>query len=270
MLRHMLAISAVFDVGKHAKLDELPLIFRVFDPETAPYLKNGASGFQAWVDLTSFLLKSNLCTLQDRDSRGWSCLHYFFRRAYGYLSGTVEDVVWKKVLVYALKAGASPYAADSKLQSVSDAAYVSRRSVSKMSRSQANFLGDLWDSVLAFCGYDISGFQDGFPGRNFGWTSYSRTVFESLWEDQQLLCPELYRQGKSINWDEVRGRRRSPPRRLSRKGPWREPDYRPPAEVASRRLSPSDTRPRQLTLPDFISSYGSIGSVYKLDEDGTT
>ncbi|KAK3695846.1 hypothetical protein B0T22DRAFT_438783 [Podospora appendiculata] len=65
--------------------------------------------------------------------------------------------------------------------SPSDIAYAN---VKRMS-----YAGDLWDSVLATCGYDVKQFRAAHPRKAHYIEGYKRGHFEHLWDGIEHLCP---------------------------------------------------------------------------------
>ncbi|SCO42964.1 uncharacterized protein FFMR_07124 [Fusarium fujikuroi] len=57
------------------------------------------------------------------------------------------------------------------------------------SMSQSSLMGDLWDTVLDICGYDISKFRRNHPRRASYKNGYSRKIFEELWHGREERCP---------------------------------------------------------------------------------
>ncbi|CZR37767.1 uncharacterized protein FPRO_07042 [Fusarium proliferatum ET1] len=50
-------------------------------------------------------------------------------------------------------------------------------------------MGDLWDSVLDICGYDVSKFRRNYPRKASYKNGYSREIFEELWRGSEDRCP---------------------------------------------------------------------------------
>ncbi|CVK85714.1 uncharacterized protein FMAN_06730 [Fusarium mangiferae] len=55
--------------------------------------------------------------------------------------------------------------------------------------TQSSLMGDLWDTVLDICGYDISKFRRDYPRKASYKNGYSREIFEELWRGREDRCP---------------------------------------------------------------------------------
>ncbi|KAI0542762.1 ankyrin [Xylaria digitata] len=124
-----------------------------------------------------------------RDSRGRSCLHVF-------LSHTTPFSMLPKQLngvVYLLDNGADPYAFDNEGVSVSDVAY-ENRTFFFLKKDTGSMLGDLWDTALHHCGYDIAEFRQRHQRKANYSSYYTRKIFETFWEGKEDKCPY---------WDDV-------------------------------------------------------------------
>lgn len=94
----------------------------------------------------------------------------------------------KAVLTYLVNNRADINWTDNKGRCVSDFAY-SRVFCTPCSESFVPYMGDLWDSVLDDCGYDILPFRRLCPRRARYTGIYTRRVFEQLWEGREHRCP---------------------------------------------------------------------------------
>lgn len=119
------------------------------------------------------------------DTYGRSCLHLVIRGTKG-LNRLEEEFA---ALVLLVRSGADVRAEDDWGRSVSETAYQG------LSVDSGSYPGDLWDSVLAACGYQVSEFRRHYPRTARYTRDYPRRIFEKLWEGRQHLCPY---------WDEDR------------------------------------------------------------------
>ncbi|KAI0840332.1 ankyrin [Hypoxylon sp. FL0890] len=125
-----------------------------------------------------------------RDLEGRTCLHIFIRtlRWYAGLRYYQEDrsLLNFEVLRLLIERGANPRASTPDGLSVSDYAY----RLAGLPRYLRGYTGDLWDSVLHSCGYDIAEFRTKDHRRKARYNFlYSRVVFEKLWRGREHLCP---------------------------------------------------------------------------------
>ncbi|ERF71232.1 hypothetical protein EPUS_08150 [Endocarpon pusillum Z07020] len=118
-----------------------------------------------------------------RDDEGKTCLHICIRLA------ECENVLEEQeCLVLLVQNGADVNACDNNGHSISETAYtVSNHYYYDL--DLGGYRGDLWDSVLLQCGYDINEKRKGFPRRSEYVESYTRQDFESLWRGREELCP---------------------------------------------------------------------------------
>lgn len=113
-----------------------------------------------------------------------SGLHGFFLSHRKSFSRVLEG---RDLLVYLISRGTDPLAADISGTTPSYLAYGSM--CKPCSMTQSSFMGDLWDTVLDICGYDISRFRCNYPRKASYKNGYSREVFEELWRGREERCP---------------------------------------------------------------------------------
>ncbi|KAF5723497.1 hypothetical protein FMUND_1821 [Fusarium mundagurra] len=111
-------------------------------------------------------------------------LHGFFSSERKSFSRVPER---RDLLTYLISKGADPCMADSWGQTPSQLAYGSM--CKPCSMSQSSLMGDLWDTVLDICGYDISIFRRNYPRKASYRNGYSRETFEELWRGREERCP---------------------------------------------------------------------------------
>ncbi|KAI0965926.1 hypothetical protein F4678DRAFT_467066 [Xylaria arbuscula] len=124
------------------------------------------------------------CRLEDRCSIG-TCLHMFFRS----LIHRPSEIGWQKALIRLVDGGANVYAVDDWGKSVSEIAYATLVCAELTNNDLGSYRGDLWDSVLLACNYNIADFR-GMCRRTARYTyNYTRGDFEKLWEGREPSCP---------------------------------------------------------------------------------
>ncbi|KAF5969095.1 hypothetical protein FCOIX_11063 [Fusarium coicis] len=111
-------------------------------------------------------------------------LHGFFSSQRKSFSRVTER---RDLLTYLISRGADPCAADNWGETPSYLAYGSM--CGPCSMSQSSLMGDLWDTVLDICGYDISTFRRNYPRKASYQNGYSREMFEELWRGREERCP---------------------------------------------------------------------------------
>ncbi|KAI0437210.1 hypothetical protein F4803DRAFT_165257 [Xylaria telfairii] len=122
--------------------------------------------------------------IEERDPYGSNCLAVFFRSDLR----PPSRQNWLGALIYTVRQGADVYSADIYGVTVSQIAYA-KRFCQDVEQDFGSYRGDLWDSVLHACGYNILEFRTAYP-RTARYTElYTRRDFESLWKDREHLCP---------------------------------------------------------------------------------
>ncbi|KAF2963833.1 hypothetical protein GQX73_g9743 [Xylaria multiplex] len=116
-----------------------------------------------------------------RNNNGQSCLHICLQNARTYSKGS-HDLIRRQfhAIKLLIESGADVYAVDKFGKSVSESVYADTIS---------GFAGDLWDSVLQSCGYDIAEFRTNYKRSASYDENYSRRDFEVLWEGRKDQCP---------------------------------------------------------------------------------
>jgi hypothetical protein len=145
------------------------------------------SGVRYTVESFSYLL-SRGADIRARDFTGRTCLHEAARYLYGHVGqGTYHLQQVRSALAYLIRHGADIAALDNEGKSVSEVVY-------DMDRCMFSSVGgDLWDLVLADCGYDVAQFRTaGHPRKARYYKHYTRQDFEELWRGQEHLCPYYY------------------------------------------------------------------------------
>lgn len=120
---------------------------------------------------------------RSRYRSGWSCLHLAVHFA-AFWGSNVE----RNAIIYLVRRGADVRAKCDRGTSVTDVA-----NVTKGSMSAGSYIRDLWDAVLAACGYDLHEFPRDYPYRP-RWgsgpgKSYGMSDLQRLWEGKEHLCP---------------------------------------------------------------------------------
>ncbi|MBE3044004.1 ankyrin repeat domain-containing protein [Candidatus Bathyarchaeota archaeon] len=124
-------------------------------------------------------------SVHDRDSDGNTCLHLCV-----WLDDQLdhsEVIGARDGQIYLIQRGADPFAENLYGDSVSQEAYDKLSSVHAPLHIQ-RLSEDVWDCVLANCGYDIDDFRTR-PRRAVYTKHYTRAHFEQLWEGCEHLCP---------------------------------------------------------------------------------
>lgn len=150
---------------------------------------------QAWANSSAedFNPEQERRTLDLLISHGYSLQTYYGRQTglHGFFSGQRNSfsrvLERRNLLTYLISRGTDPCAADSCGRTPSYLAYGARCKPCYMSRS--SLMGDLWDTVLDICGYDISRFRHNYPRKASYKNGYSREIFEELWRGREERCP---------------------------------------------------------------------------------
>ncbi|KAI1351276.1 hypothetical protein F5Y01DRAFT_325417 [Xylaria sp. FL0043] len=122
-----------------------------------------------------------------RNSLGHSCLHICLRYLKPFQESTFISVLLE--VIHLLDNGADPYSCDNEGVSVSEVAYENRCLFSR--EDMGSMLGDLWDSALHSCGYDIAKFRQHHQRRAAYTQLYGRKDFIALWSGKLHECPYL-------------------------------------------------------------------------------
>ncbi|KAM7196354.1 hypothetical protein V8F33_006263 [Rhypophila sp. PSN 637] len=137
------------------------------------------------------ILLNRGANIHARDKSGRTCLAlcvsnltFYYRRS---RSAAEELAETRAVLRSLIRRGADVFALDDLELSVSEAAYYNKY-------EDTSAPGDLWDVVLADCGFDVAWFRMKYGiRRRAGYRrGYTRQVFEDLWKGQEHLCPYYY------------------------------------------------------------------------------
>ncbi|KAF5637789.1 hypothetical protein F52700_4491 [Fusarium sp. NRRL 52700] len=115
---------------------------------------------------------------------GQNGLHGFFSNKTKSFSRVLER---RDLLTYLISRGTNPCAADFMGRTPSYLAYGSM--CKPCSMSQSSLMGDLWDTVLDICGYNISWFRRNYPRKASYKNGYTRAIFEDLWRGREERCP---------------------------------------------------------------------------------
>lgn len=145
------------------------------------------------------ILLDHAGSVHDRDEDGLTCLHRFF-------SGPTQPPAkqdWQASLIYLVRQGADVYAKDNWGMSVSHVAY--SPSCQDFEFETHSYRGDLWDSVLDACGYDLREFRKGYPRTAEYTSSYSYSDFQALWKGREERCPYFYDKHWSSPYDPTSG-----------------------------------------------------------------
>jgi len=132
--------------------------------------------------------------IQATDLEGNSCLHEALKKIHqlgAHQWRTVNDTLNQDILLLLVKHGADVLAKTLTGESVSDAAHFERNSI--YCAPDTSFVRDLWDSVLAISGYDLTDFHKihmkGYSRVGRYCVCYTRSEFENLWKGNEHLCP---------------------------------------------------------------------------------
>ena len=131
----------------------------------------------------SWLFDRGACVL-DVTPYGATCLHITFMselrlRDIDALEKEQDSMVWL------IRRGAKVRARDNFGQSVSHVVY----STASWHRHSGSFRRDLWDSVLAICGYSVCGIRGYFKRVASYSREYTVEHFRRLWAGREGLCP---------------------------------------------------------------------------------
>ncbi len=113
-----------------------------------------------------------------RSSYGQTVLHIILGSGFSVMSP--ED--YHETVILLLERRANPTAVDVDGKSLSYYAYHNRTWPGSMA-------GDIWDSALVRCGYDLWDFRRGYPRRPNHNEGYRRENFEGFWLGHEHLCP---------------------------------------------------------------------------------
>ncbi|KAI5468095.1 hypothetical protein BGZ63DRAFT_372941 [Mariannaea sp. PMI_226] len=136
------------------------------------------------LDCISMLLRRN-ANVHAVDKNGMSCLHRAIFSAQGPYC-LVEEF---KVLALLVKSGANVHHVDKRGVSVSEAAYEKKLSSDHWGNWIGSYWGDIWDAVLAACGYQVSDFRQRHPRTAQYTCTYPRSLFKIIWKEYEDLCP---------------------------------------------------------------------------------
>ncbi|KAK4184267.1 hypothetical protein QBC35DRAFT_441782 [Podospora australis] len=185
-------------------------IYNAYGTLTTPLLAYcgagvGDSGFS--VDGVSLLL-SRGSNISARDDRGRTCLHLCLQnirfgrerppRCTYYMLTHLQEV--KNTLAYLVQHGADVHAIDNWGKMASETAYAPYQgTVDRRFGPGQGVRGDIWDLVLADCGFDIPDFRT----EEWQWKPsfncvYTKEVFKALWQGREHLCP-YYKEAMSYD-----------------------------------------------------------------------
>ncbi|KAJ9602490.1 hypothetical protein H2200_013033 [Cladophialophora chaetospira] len=145
-----------------------------------------ATRSDSWRILNSLLTSG--ANIYARSLNDANCIQVLVRNLFDF-PGADRYLEVQTCLVLLIQAGADVHAFDEKGISIFDIAY---RDCPGLCSA---YLGDIWDSVLSICGYDIREARKGFHRvaayRTFGndCVAYTREKFELLWDGREKLCP---------------------------------------------------------------------------------
>jgi hypothetical protein len=134
-------------------------------------------------DIIAFLLERG-ANVHAVNSYGESCLHIAIMGARG--PYRLEEEFASLALL--VQNGADVHLEDFLGRSVSMVAY-QRASKDNWGREFGSYWADLWDSVLATCGYNVYDSRRDHPRTAIYTNDYPREIFMKLWEGRQHLCP---------------------------------------------------------------------------------
>lgn len=128
----------------------------------------------------------------------WACITLF-----GYFGLSDLDRA-RSALTYLVRRGADVFACDDGGASVTECAYTRDRRSQVFAVFATSARGDVWDVVLADCGFDVASFREDWPRRARYNDVYTREVFEGLWKGREHLCPYYYDE-EQLSTDEESG-----------------------------------------------------------------
>ncbi|KAI0902062.1 ankyrin [Annulohypoxylon nitens] len=176
-------------------------ILLAFDPKLTGHITSFTSYLDEW-NRSPLLLYVSSCealnmkkealrTLFDlgadihsRDEFSNTCLHICFTDHSWSPGADRQDY---EAIKFLIEMGADVRAINVDGKTVSDYAYYTDW---PSERNIGNYTGDLWDSVLQSCGYNIAEFRTEIHRRQACYTDkYKREDFERLWQGREHLCP---------------------------------------------------------------------------------
>lgn len=117
-----------------------------------------------------------------RDEQGDSCLAHFIMSRKTYFRARVDH----DTLKFLIDRGADLHSRGYDGSSVSQLAYLQEY---QPNSALGGYRGDLWDSVLHHCGYNIESFRGNYGRKAWYTEAYTRSHFEELWEGREDCCP---------------------------------------------------------------------------------
>ncbi|KAI8677826.1 Helo-like-N domain-containing protein [Fusarium keratoplasticum] len=185
MLREMFNTSPFVRYGDQADLGTNP----VLDCCRNLFKSHHTAWRQGHLQRLGFLLDQGY-SLHAKWKDGTNCLSQFFltSESQGYLESRGYVQVRREILLFLVNRGADVSSTDNKGRSVSYYAY-NRVFCTPCSETYPAYLGDLWDSVLDECGYNILEFRRLAPRKARYTNIYTRRVFEQLWRGRERRCP---------------------------------------------------------------------------------
>ncbi|KAI1738713.1 ankyrin [Xylaria scruposa] len=133
-------------------------------------------------EMFSFLLNRG-ANIKARDLWGRTCLHFCLSVL---LPSHLQEQY--EAIKFLIKKGADVDARDDDGVTVHEAAYAQGHS-EIMGEHIGSLAGDLWDSILESCGYDISKFRQEYQRRAVYCGDYTRQSFKELWKGRESHCP---------------------------------------------------------------------------------
>ncbi|KAI1427454.1 hypothetical protein F5Y12DRAFT_711990 [Xylaria sp. FL1777] len=177
IVRYLFDLASHFGISSYRINGYLPVLYNLCNAGNTPtWLPIGP---EEWV---KFFLDRG-CRTDDRCSIG-TCLHMFFRS----LIHRPSELGWQKALIRLVSCGANVYSVDDWGKSVSEIAYA-KVCHELNNYDLGSYRGDLWDSVLHACSYNIADFREICPRIARYTHDYTREDFEKLWESRESSCP---------------------------------------------------------------------------------
>jgi hypothetical protein len=172
--------EAFIDLEQEDSTGDCPLIH---------YARNWGSGYKP--EIFELLLDRG-ANVNARNSEGSTCLQVCLMSANNFRSQAQDS------LILLIRNGASVYNVDIFDHSMTGLANgdtagmevyeYGENFIAKRTRL-GSYHGDLWDAVLAQCGYSISELREDYPRSPRYTEEYTRQHFEKLWEGKEELCP---------------------------------------------------------------------------------
>ncbi|KAJ4328886.1 hypothetical protein N0V84_000674 [Fusarium piperis] len=180
VLRRMFSISPFVRYADREALECSPFLICCTTPFQRPCSDDEA---ERCLSRLQFLLSQGY-SVHDKFSDGTNSVSNIIR----YAENQQYCKAQKDILVFLLNRGADVHSPDIKGRCVTSFAY-NKVFCTKCRDVYPPYMGDLWDSVLDECGYEVLEFRKTCPRRAHYTELYTRQVFEQLWQGKEGRCP---------------------------------------------------------------------------------